>query len=71
MPDGWQRGLDWQRIFALDNAVEIEALEVDRGNYFGFVRVVGRRRSNVKLADQIVSLPAQYTKQPLLRSEEF
>jgi len=41
MPDGWQRWLDWQRMVAPDNAVEIEALEVDRGNYFGFVRVVG------------------------------
>jgi hypothetical protein len=28
---------------------------------------VGRRQSGVKLADQIESLPTQYTKKPLLR----
>ena len=70
MPDGWQRWLDWHRMVAPDNATEIQALEVDRGNYFGYVRVVGRRRSDVNLEDLIVSLPAQYTKQQLMRDDE-
>ena len=67
MPDGWQRWLDWHRVIAPDNAVEIAALEADRGNYLGYVRLVGRRQQQAKFEDQIVSLPAQYTKQPLLR----
>lgn len=69
MPDGWQWWLDWHRVIAPDNAVEIKALEADRGEYLGYVRFVGRRRAEAKLADHIVSLPAEYTKQPLLRSE--
>jgi hypothetical protein len=70
MPDGWQLWLDWLRLIAPDNEVEIRALEADRGGYLGYVRVVGRRQGQAKLADDIVSLPAQYTKKPLLRSEE-
>jgi SAM-dependent methyltransferase len=70
MPDGWQRWLDWHRVVAPDNAVEIKALEDDRGNYLGYCRLVGRRVDQAKLADQVGSLPAQYTKKPLLRSEE-
>ena len=70
MPDGWELWLDWHRAVAPDNAVEIKALEADRGSYLGYVRVVGRRQGQAKLEDPIVSLPAQYTKKPLLRSEE-
>lgn len=72
MPGGWQRWLDWHRVVAPDNEVEIEALETDGGNYFGYVRLVGRRSDRVKLDDHIpwqISIPAHYTKQPLLRSE--
>jgi ubiquinone/menaquinone biosynthesis C-methylase UbiE len=69
MPDGWQFWLDWLRVIAPDNEVEIKALEADRGDCLGYVRVIGRRQSQVKLADHIVSLPAQYTKTPLLRKE--
>ncbi|MCI0642945.1 MAG: methyltransferase domain-containing protein [Gemmataceae bacterium] len=68
MPDGWQRWLDWHRLIAPDNATEIKALEADRGAYFGYVRVVARRKLGVTLAEQIVSVPEQYTKQPLLRT---
>jgi hypothetical protein len=50
--------------------VEIKALEVDRGDSLGYVRVVGRRQAEAKLADHVVSLPAQYTKKPLLRNED-
>ena len=69
MPDGWQRWLDWQRVVAPDNEAEIKALEADRGNYLGYVRLVGRRQGQAKLAKHIVSVPAQYTKKPLLRSD--
>jgi hypothetical protein len=70
MPDGWQLWLDWHRVVAPGNETEIKAIEADRGRYLGYVRVVGRRRGGVKLEDPIVSLPAQYTKKPLLRVEE-
>jgi hypothetical protein len=70
MSDGWERWLDWHRVIAPDNAAEINALEADRGQYLGYVRLVGRRRAHAKLEDLIVSLPARYTKQPLLRGEE-
>jgi ubiquinone/menaquinone biosynthesis C-methylase UbiE len=70
MHDGWQRWLDWHRVVAPDNVVEIRALEADRGDYLGYVRVVGRRQGQAKLEDLVVSLPAHYTKQPLLRNEE-
>ena len=69
MPDGWQLWLDWHRAIAPDNAVEIQALEADRGRCLGYVRLVGRRRGRVKLDDPIVSAPAQYTKAPVLRGE--
>ena len=68
MPDGWQLWLDWHKVIAPDNETEIKALEADRADYFGYIRLVGRRHDHVKLADHIVSLPAQYTKKPLLRS---
>jgi hypothetical protein len=63
MPDGWQRWLDWHRVVAPDNSVEINALEADRGAYLGYVRLVGRRRAGVNLTDPNVSVPMQYTKQ--------
>ncbi len=71
MPDGWQHWLDWHRAIAPDNETEIAALAADRGDYLGYVRVVGRRREAAILDDPIVSLPAQYTKKPLLRGEEL
>jgi SAM-dependent methyltransferase len=70
MPDGWQLWLDWHRVVAPDNEAEIKALEADRGNYLGYVRLVGRRRAEANLEEPIVSIPMQYTKKPLLRSEE-
>jgi hypothetical protein len=54
---------------APDNAVEIKALEDDRGSYLGYVRLVGRRREDVQLPDHITSVPTQYTKKPLLRRD--
>jgi SAM-dependent methyltransferase len=70
MPDGWQFWLDWHRAVAPDNEVEIKALEADRGNDLGYVRLVGRRQGRVKLADLPVSVPTQYTRKPLLRSQQ-
>ena len=75
MPDGWRLWLDWHRVVAPDNATEIQAVEADEGRYLGYVRLIGRRRGAVKLEeycwfDTMRSLPPQYTKQPLLRSQE-
>jgi hypothetical protein len=70
MPDGWQLWLDWHTTAFPDNEPEIKALAADRGRYLGYVRLIGRRRGDVKLTDHIVSLPAQYTKKPLLRSQQ-
>ena len=62
MPDGWQRWLDWHRVIAPDNEAEIKALEADRGNYLGYVRLVGRRQGQAKLADHIVCRHAVHEK---------
>jgi SAM-dependent methyltransferase len=75
MPEGWRIWLDWQRAVAPDNATEIKAVETDAGRYLGYVRVVGRRRDNVKLEeycwpDTLRSIPPQYTKKPMLRGTE-
>jgi ubiquinone/menaquinone biosynthesis C-methylase UbiE len=70
MPDGCQLWLDWHKVIAPDNHAEIKALEADGGKYLGYIRVVGRRRDTVELADHIDSVPTQYTKKPLLRSDE-
>ena len=69
LPDGWRLWLDWHNIVAPDNETEISALQADRGDYLGYVRAVGRRRSHAELIDLIVSLPANYTKKTLLRQE--
>jgi SAM-dependent methyltransferase len=69
MPDGWQRWLDWHRVVAPDNASEITALEADRGQYLGYVRLVGRRRPEVILSQLIESVPPQYIGAPLLRND--
>jgi SAM-dependent methyltransferase len=69
MPDGWRRWLDWHRAIAPDNLAEIQAVEADRGEYLGYVRLIGRR-ADVRLEEPVVSVPTQYTKQPLLRGSE-
>jgi hypothetical protein len=75
MPDGWKRWLDWHHVVAPNNATEIKAVEEDRGRLLGYVRVVGRRRGEAKLEeycwpDTLRAVPPQYTKKPLLRSQE-
>ena len=68
MTEGWRHWLDWHRVVAPDNEAEIRALEADRGRHLGYFRLLGRRQGQVKLTDPVVSLPAQYTRKPLLRS---
>ncbi len=68
MMDGWQAWLDWQRAVSPDNAIEIVALQADKGRHLGYVRLVGRRRSDAKLEDPIASIPSHYVAKPLLRS---
>ena len=67
MPQGWQLWRDWHKEVAPDGVAEIQALEADRGRYLGYVRLVGRRRADAQLEEPIVSIPAQYTRRPLLR----
>jgi SAM-dependent methyltransferase len=67
MPDGWRLWLDWHKAQFPDNHQEIAVLEADQGSYLGYVRLVGRRNADAKLSDPIISLPAEYTKKPLLR----
>ncbi|MGQ0649466.1 MAG: SAM-dependent methyltransferase [Gemmatimonadaceae bacterium] len=69
LPDGWRLWLDWQRVICPENATELQTVEVDHGRCLGYVRVVGRRRAEVRLDEPIVSIPAQYAKMPLLRDE--
>ncbi len=68
MPGGWQLWLEWHKLVAPENLVEIQAVESDRGNYLGYVRIVGRRRPSVQLDDPIVSVPSEYVQKPLARS---
>ncbi len=70
MPDGGGVWLDWQRTVCPDNTGEIAALEADRGRYLGYVRAIGRRVPDVKLDAPIVSIPSEYLRKPLLRTEE-
>jgi cyclopropane fatty-acyl-phospholipid synthase-like methyltransferase len=69
LPDGWQLWRDWLRTIAPDNATEIGALEADRGDYMGYIRVIGRRRAEAPLYDPAVQIPPQYEKKPLLSGE--
>ena len=66
MPEGWRLWSEWSRTVAPDNTVEFQALEADRGRNLGYVRAVGRRCADVKLDEPVVSIPAQYSKLPLL-----
>ena len=67
MPDGWRFWLDWLRLDAPTNETEIRALETDAGRHFGYVRGVGRRRAQAQLFDPLMSLPTDYSTQPLRR----
>jgi SAM-dependent methyltransferase len=73
MPEGWRAWLDWQRTACPENEPEIKAVEADRGQYLGYVRIVGRRKVETRLEeycwpDTMKSLPVDYEPRPLLRS---
>ncbi len=69
MPDGWKRWVDWQNWIAPENRAEIEAVQSDRGEHLGYIRVVGRRRHNIGLDDPVwrLSVPSNYEPKPLIR----
>ena len=67
LPDGWRFWRDWVELVAPANKKEIRALEADAGRHFGYVRVAGRRRAGATLFDPLLTMPAEYTKRPLLR----
>jgi hypothetical protein len=67
LPSGWQYWRDWLQLIARENLTEIKALEADSGRYLGYVRAVGRRAETQLMP--IVSVPSQYSKQPLLRDQ--
>jgi cyclopropane fatty-acyl-phospholipid synthase-like methyltransferase len=68
LSEGWRLWHKWHLAVAPDNKTEIEALEADSGRYLGYARVVGRKRPGVQLEEPILSISAQYTRKPLLRS---
>ncbi len=67
LPEGWRFWLEWQRVIAPDNAVELRTIEEDGGRHLGYVRAVGRRRADAILNEPIESVPTVYTTRPLLR----
>src|SRR5262249_47799802 len=62
MSDGWRFWLDWLKLIAPENTIEIGALEADSGSHLGYVRAVGRRRAEAQLMEPVESVPSQYTK---------
>lgn len=69
MPDGWQRWLDWHHLVAPGNAVEIAALEADRGRYLGYARVIARRTAQ-EPAEVVATIKPEYTPAELRRQDE-
>lgn len=69
MPDGWRMWLEWHRTVAPDNQREMQSVESDAGRHLGYNRIVARRRQNVSLDEPIVSVPPNYVRKPLLRSQ--
>jgi hypothetical protein len=67
MPDGIRFWHEWIEAVAPENTTELRALEADAGRNLCYVRLVARRRPGVQLEDPVVSIPAQYSKHPLLR----
>jgi SAM-dependent methyltransferase len=66
LPEAWRLWLDWLWLVAPENTTEIGTLENDAGRHLGYVRVVGRR-TEMELPEPVISLPANYVQQPLLR----
>lgn len=70
LEDGWKFWKAWHEEIAPDNAPEIAAIEADRGRNLGYVRTIGRRRSDAELHEPILYVPTEYTEKPLLRHAE-
>jgi hypothetical protein len=66
---GWRFWLDWLKLIAPENTVEIQTIEADQGRNLGYTRVIARRKPNAKLFDAVISVPADYKPAPLLRSD--
>ncbi len=66
--EGWRLWRDWHLAIAPNNLIEIKTLEEDKGKYLGYVRQIGRRKLDIKLNESILSIPYQYSKNPLLRN---
>ncbi len=69
MYDGWKQWLEWLRIIAPENQIEIQSLEADAGRILTYNRVVACRRTQISLDDPIASVPSNYDPKPLLRSQ--
>lgn len=67
LQEGWRLWVKWHQAIAPDNSVEIRAIEQDKGNTLGYVRVVARKRSGITTGEPILSIPANYHRQPLFR----
>lgn len=70
LEEGWRYWRDWLQQIAPHNTTELAALEADAGQNLTYIRAIGRRRADAPLYDPAISIPAQYTRQPLLRSNE-
>lgn len=68
LPGGWKLWLEWLTLIAPDNHLEIRSLQADGGRYLTYNRVVARRKQGISLQEPIVSIPSNYSPQPLLRS---
>jgi hypothetical protein len=64
---GWHFWRDWLKLINPASETEIRAVEADGGQNFAYVRVVAHRRATAQLFDPLMSIPADYTKKPLLR----
>lgn len=69
LEDGWKFWRDWLRATSPENQNEISVIEADAGQTFAYARAVGRRRESAQLFDPMMSIPARYEKQPLLRGQ--
>ncbi len=70
MPDGWRLWLEWHKVVAPDNHLEIRSVEADGGRHMGYNRIIARRRPGVCLEEPIVSVPSNYVPTPLLRNQK-
>ena len=53
----------------LQLATGLPAVEADAGRNLGYVRAIGRRRTDAPLYEPVTSVPMDYAKKPLLREE--